>query len=392
MWIVTDGGSERMTLFLGGQWLDIAPSFSNGTGLIPTSRLATGLPDGTKYLRDDRVWTVPPAGGGLHASTHQNGGNDEVATATPGANAIPKANVNGKLVNGWLQTGSGNGLDSDTVDGQHASAFESAGAVTAHVALSDPHAQYQKESEKDAANGYAGLSAGSKIASSQISGVMSSSGLTNDSALEKAANKNAASGYAGLDASSKLSGPQQVYGSASNTACQGNDSRLSDARTPTGTAAGDLAGTYPNPTIKSSVSLTTPDVGAATGTSLTVTGLVKSSGTAGMGYATGAGGTVTQLTSKTTGVTINKVCGQITMNGAALAAGAEATFTVTNNTVAATDVPVVAHGSGGTAGAYSVTVAAVAAGSFKIVVSNMSAGSLSEAIVINFAIIKAVSS
>jgi hypothetical protein len=45
--------------------------------------------------------------------------------------------------------------------------------------------------------------------------------------------KNQANGYAGLDGSSKLTGAQQVYGTSANTACQGNDARLSDARTPT---------------------------------------------------------------------------------------------------------------------------------------------------------------
>lgn len=113
-------------------------------------------------------------------------------------------------------------------------------------------------------------------------------------------------------------------------------------------------------------------------------------GTAAFGYATGAGGTVTQLTNKTTGVTLNKLCGQITTNGAALAAAAEVSFTVTDSQVAATDVVVVCVQSGGTAGAYLVTVGAVAAGSFKITISNASAGSLSEALVLNFVVIKSV--
>ncbi|HVW10894.1 MAG TPA: hypothetical protein VHC90_20045 [Bryobacteraceae bacterium] len=39
-----------------------------------------------------------------HASTHQYGGSDPVATATPGANAIPQADGTGKLNSGWIPT------------------------------------------------------------------------------------------------------------------------------------------------------------------------------------------------------------------------------------------------------------------------------------------------
>ena len=111
----------------------------------------------------------------------------------------------------------------------------------------------------------------------------------------------------------------------------------------------------------------------------------------GIGYSAGAGGAVTQLTSKATGVTINKLTGAITMHNAALAAAAEVNFTVTNSTVGATDAIVVNHASAGTAGAYAIHAHTIAAGSFRIMVGNMSAGSLSEAIVIRYAVIKSVS-
>ena len=116
----------------------------------------------------------------------------------------------------------------------------------------------------------------------------------------------------------------------------------------------------------------------------------STSATAGIGYGTGAGGTVTQATSKSTGATLNTVSGQITMNAAALAAAAEVSFTLTNSAVAATDVVMVSIASGATAGAYSVQCDATAAGSCRISVGNRSTGSLSEAIVLNFVVIKAV--
>jgi hypothetical protein len=106
-----------------------------------------------------------------------------------------------------------------------------------------------------------------------------------------------------------------------------------------------------------------------------------------IGYSSAAQGAVTQLTSKSTGVTLNKSAGKITMNNAALGVGATALFTLTNSTISANDVVLVNLGSAGTSGAYWPYVANVAAGTAVIGLYNNTAGSLSEAPVINFAII-----
>lgn len=109
------------------------------------------------------------------------------------------------------------------------------------------------------------------------------------------------------------------------------------------------------------------------------------------GYAAGAGGTVTQATNKSTGVTLNKPAGQITMNNATLAAGAAVSFTLTNDRIDATDLLIVNHSSGGTAGAY-VFGCRPGAGSCVITVRNITAGDLSEAVVIGFAVLKSTAS
>lgn len=129
-------------------------------------------------------------------------------------------------------------------------------------------------------------------------------------------------------------------------------------------------------------------------TTITATGgITSSSPTAGIGYAVGAGGAVIQITSRTTGVTVDKVSGTITTTTTSLAALAAATFTVTNATVAIGDVVQVAIRSGLTTVQTHVDVTATAAGSFNITVDNQSA-TVAEigAIIINFAVTKAVSS
>lgn len=123
-------------------------------------------------------------------------------------------------------------------------------------------------------------------------------------------------------------------------------------------------------------------------------GIVSVGSTQGIGYATGAGGAVTQATSRTTGVTINTVTGTITTNTASLAAEAAASFVVTNSSVAIGDVVVVSQQSGAVGVLTTVEVIATAAGSFTIAVmnGNPAAGTAETgAIIINFAVIKAVS-
>lgn len=122
------------------------------------------------------------------------------------------------------------------------------------------------------------------------------------------------------------------------------------------------------------------------------TSIKSISPSAGIGYATGAGGTVTQLTDKTTAVTLDKICGQITTAASALGAGVANIFTLNNSAIASTDVVVANIDSGGTANAYTVFVVAVGAGSCAIRIANTTGGSLSEAPVISFAVIKSVTS
>lgn len=115
------------------------------------------------------------------------------------------------------------------------------------------------------------------------------------------------------------------------------------------------------------------------------------------GYGSSAGvatgGAVTQATNRTTGVTLNKLSGQITTNNASLAAEATAVFVVTNSFVAINDVVLVSQQSGSNGGGTVAEVVAVAAGSFSIAIqnNNVAAGTAETgAIILNFIVIKAV--
>lgn len=74
--------------FLMKQGVSIPSEFTGASNLAAGAGISVSSATVT-----NTVALVPP----LHASTHQNGGSDEIATATAGANAIPKASASGKL-------------------------------------------------------------------------------------------------------------------------------------------------------------------------------------------------------------------------------------------------------------------------------------------------------
>ena len=112
----------------------------------------------------------------------------------------------------------------------------------------------------------------------------------------------------------------------------------------------------------------------------------------GIGYATGAGGTVSQTSNKSTSVTLDKLTGKITTSSAALAGDTTVSFTLNNSTVTAEDHIVADHFSGGTLGSYVITGRATGAGTASITIRNVTGGSLSEALVIKFTVIKGTAS
>jgi hypothetical protein len=114
---------------------------------------------------------------------------------------------------------------------------------------------------------------------------------------------------------------------------------------------------------------------------------------AGLGYGTGAGGTVTQATDKSTAVTLNKPCGTITMNGAALGGLTTVTFTLNNSILAAADtITVNLNSSSGNFVNYTLQASAWAAGTVIIKLRNDTVGSLSDAVQFNFNIHKGATS
>ena len=141
-----------------------------------------------------------------------------------------------------------------------------------------------------------------------------------------------------------------------------------------------------------SPTLVTPNIGAATGQSLAVSGALTSSG-GNIGYLAGAGGTVTQITSQTTAVTLNTLSGMVQMfSGTSIAHETAAVFQVNNSRVAQSDVVIASIRGGTNTGNTQASIVEVGSGYFKIAVANNNGSGAAEtgsAIQINFAVFKA---
>jgi hypothetical protein len=340
------------------QWMLLQPAGTLATGTI-TLPLNTGVPDGTSVLitTTQEITSLTIA---LNGASAIYGGVTSLAAGTATAIRFYQP------TNSWYQinantvyaAGIQNFLASPTSANLRAAMTDETG--TGLLVFNTSPALVTPALGTVASGNISACTSTSMVLVTPILGTPTSGTLTNCTGLP------IATGVSGLatDVATFLAAP-----TSANLALALTDE--------TGTGANVFANT---PT------LVTPVIGAATGTSLTATGVIASTGTAGVGYATGAGGAVTQLTSRTTGVTLNKTSGAITLFSAAGSATA-ASFTVTNSTVAATDVIILNQKSG--TDLYDLLVTAVAAGSFRITFLT-TGGTTTEQPVFNFAVIKGV--
>lgn len=175
---------------------------------------AAALDERDRQLEDwlNELAASSGGGGGTGDMLRANNLSDVLSVATARSNlglgtaAVKNAPAAGNAATTEVVMGNDTRLTDTRTPSAHASTHSAAGSDPishnnlAGLTTGDPHTQYQLESEKAAANGYAGLDAATKVPIAQL-----------------------------------------PTGASSTTVCIGNDSRLSDARTPTAHAASHAA-------------------------------------------------------------------------------------------------------------------------------------------------------
>lgn len=198
----------------------------------------SNLPAGSVGAKVSALESAPPS----HASSHQHSGSDEIATATPAANAIPKAGAGGDLDGGWITYGTSattacEGNDSRLSDARtptsHASTHEPGGgdAMTVDAAAATGSLRTLGTGAQQACAGNDSRLSDSRTPTSHASSHQ------NGGSDEVATATPAANAIPKAGAGGDLDGGWITYGSSASTACEGNDSRLSDSRTPTSHAS-----------------------------------------------------------------------------------------------------------------------------------------------------------
>ena len=135
-----------------------------------------------------------------------------------------------------------------------------------------------------------------------------------------------------------------------------------------------------------SPTLVTPNIGAATGTSLAASGAITSTGGK-IGYADGAGDSVIQLTSINTTVTLDKLVGRITLYYGSIGANSKESFSLSNTFISQYDIVLVTMAYGDDF--LNVSITNMQNGVCQITVANHTASASSaQSIILNFAIIK----
>ena len=158
------------------------------------------------------------------------------------------------------------------------------------------------------------------------------------------------------------------------------------------TPSGDIQATNVQAAINELDSEKVSKSGGTISGNLNVTGNVLVTGGGALGYGIGAGGTVTQATSKITSVTLNKVCGKITMHNAALAANGAVRFIVYNTFIGENDEVSVWLVNPVNQAVYDVAVDGLVPGVVAIRLRNNTSTSYSDSVVLGFAVRKGATS